>query len=95
MTQPSGSVTVSGQVDQAQGTVRIEVEDTGPGIALQLCDAFNSGEELTVKEITASNAWHMFDLQGARKIAEIHGGRSSIESTEGAGTKVSISFRVI
>jgi signal transduction histidine kinase len=94
MTQPGGSVMVSGRLDQAKGTAVLEVKDTGPGLALPLCDAFNSGAELGFREMTASNAGHMFELQGARKIAEIHGGRISIERSEVAGTKVSISFPV-
>ena len=95
VTQPGGSVMVSGRLDQAQGTAIVEVKDTGPGVALQLCEAINRGEELAVTEITASNAWHMYDLQGARKIAETHGGRISIESSKGAGSKCSIYFPVI
>jgi len=95
VSQPGGSITVSGRVDQAQGTAIIEVQDTGLVIALPLCDAFNSGEELNVTEQTKGfNAWHIFDFQQARKIAETHGGRISIESSEGAGTICLISFPV-
>jgi signal transduction histidine kinase len=94
VTQSGGSVTVSGRLDQSQGIAIVEVKDTGPGVALQLCEAFNRGEELDVTEIAASNAWHMYELQGARKIAETHGGRISIETSREAGTKYSICFPV-
>jgi len=92
VTQPSGSVMVSGRFDQTQGTAIVEVNDTGPAVTSQLCDAFNRGEELDVTEIISTNAGHMFDLQGARKIVAICGGRISIESSKGSGTKCSIYF---
>jgi signal transduction histidine kinase len=93
-TPPGGSVTVTGRVNQDEGTVIVEVEKTGPGIALQLCDTFNRGEELKCTEIPPFIVGDPFDLQKARKVAEIHGGRISVESREGAGTKFSISFPV-
>jgi signal transduction histidine kinase len=93
-TPPGGSVTVTGRVDQEQGAVIVEVEKSGPGVARQLCDTFNRGEELKGTDIPPFVVGDPFDLQKARMIAEIHGGRISIESSEGAGTKFSIRFPV-
>jgi len=94
MTRPGGSVTVSGHVDQAQGTVRIDVEDTDPDVTKEFGEAFNRGEELKGTGIPPFFGGGSAGLQQARKIAEIHGGRISLESSEGVGTKVSISFPV-
>jgi signal transduction histidine kinase len=48
VTQPGSSVTVSGQLDQAQGTAIIEVKDAGPSVPLNVRDAFNGGDELDI-----------------------------------------------
>ena len=90
VTKPGSLVTVSGQLDQAQGTAIIKVKDGGPSVPLNVCDAFNRYDDLDIATIATRKAWDVFNIQEARRIGGIHGCRISIDSGEGVGTTCSI-----
>jgi signal transduction histidine kinase len=90
VTQPGSSVTVSGQLDQAQGTAIIKVKDGGPSFPLNVRDSFNRGDQFNTVEISTHKAWNVLNLQEARRIGGIHGCRISISNGEGVGTTCSI-----
>ena len=90
VTQPGGSVKVSGRVDQVQDFAIIEVTDNGPSVPPEVCDAFNKGDDLDLTEKEALKTWVMLDMPGLRKLALIHGCQVALESREGDGTTCSI-----
>lgn len=89
-TPGEGTVTVSTRVDRAVGEVELCIADTGMGIPAaelpRLFQRFFRTERATAAAIPGTG----LGLAIARAIVEGHGGRISVESTEGAGT----TFRV-
>jgi signal transduction histidine kinase len=90
VTQPGGWVKISGRVDKVQHLAIIEVKDSGPNVPANVCDAFNRGDDLDLKEKVSLQTWVMLDMPGVRKLALIHGCQVSLESRKGDGTTCSI-----
>lgn len=82
---PSASVTVRTRYDSRAGRVLIEVEDTGPGmppeVRARVFEPFYS---------TKGSRGTGLGLAVASKNIEEHGGRMTLESERGVGTKFSI-----
>jgi signal transduction histidine kinase len=90
VTPSGGSVKVSGRVDQVKNLAIIEVKDIGANVPINVCDAFNRGDDLDLSDSASLKTWVMLDMQGVRKLAQIHGCQIAIESREGDGTTCSI-----
>jgi signal transduction histidine kinase len=79
--QPDGG-TVSIRASARDGEVELEVADTGPGIAPELLARIFEPFFTTRREGSG------LGLPIVRKIVEDHGGRISLHSTQGQGTRV-------
>jgi two-component system heavy metal sensor histidine kinase CusS len=91
-TPPGGSVTLSSVANN--GEIRVEVADTGCGIAREhlphLFDRFYRADPART-----SAAGHVgLGLAIVKGIAELHGGRVAVESQPGRGTRVTLHFPV-
>jgi signal transduction histidine kinase len=89
-TPDGGSVTLSAR--NGSGPLRVEVTDTGIGVPQdelgQLFSRFYRASTATRRAIPGTGV----GLVIARAIVEAHGGTISLESTEGAGTRVSVTL---
>jgi len=89
----SGAITITTRTDSADGSpraVRIEIADTGVGIAPELVSrVFDAG--FTTK--TGGQA-RGFGLGICRRIAQMHGGQIDLSSVPGRGTTVSLTLPV-
>ena len=89
----SGAITITTRTDSADGSpraVRIEIADTGVGIAPELVSrVFDAG--FTTK---TGGQPHGFGLGICRRIAQMHGGQIDLSSVPGRGTTVSLTLPV-
>jgi two-component system, NtrC family, sensor histidine kinase KinB len=82
-TQSGGSVSIS--TESRNGTLRVKVADTGPGIPSQIRDyLFERYAQWTVNGAAPGSAG--VGLAIAKEIVDAHGGRIFVESTVGKGT---------
>jgi len=81
---PDGRVDVVLRAGPEEGVAEILVEDNGPGIPPELMDRISDPFFTTKQEGTG------LGLYVARRVAEDHRGRLSIESAPGRGTRVSV-----
>ena len=89
-TPPGGSVELSASGDEEAGEVRLEVRDTGPGIAPEdLPKLFQPFTQLDTR-LAREHAGTGLGLALVRNLAELHGGRADVESEPGRGSR----FRV-
>ena len=89
-TPPGGSVELSASGDEEAGEVRLEVRDTGPGIAPEdLPKLFQPFTQLDTR-LAREHAGTGLGLALVRSLAELHGGRADVESEPGKGSR----FRV-
>ncbi|EDP65867.1 two component sensor kinase [alpha proteobacterium BAL199] len=90
-TPPGGRVTITSDVD-GQGGLAIVVEDTGRGIPAErlewITEPFNVDEEISVTRQGGAG----LGLAITKRLVERHGGQISIDSSEGFGTSVRLSF---
>jgi PAS domain S-box-containing protein len=90
-TPPGGSVELSASADEDAGEVRLEVHDSGPGIAPgdvpKLFHPFTQLDTRLAREHSGSG----LGLALVRSLAELHGGRADVESEPGRGSR----FRVV
>jgi two-component system sensor histidine kinase ResE len=89
-TPPGGEVRLSARADPARGEVRLEVRDTGQGIAPEdlphIFDRFYRGDASRARATGNTG----LGLAIVRAIVEAHGGRIGAESIMGEGTTFSI-----
>jgi two-component system heavy metal sensor histidine kinase CusS len=89
-TPPGGKVRIDAQ--RTNGTLRVEVSDTGRGIPQTaipyVCDRFRRLDESRSKETGGSG----LGLAIVKSIATLHGGRVDIVSEVGVGTRVALVF---
>jgi signal transduction histidine kinase len=87
-TPEGGSVTLSAAVEES-GTLRVEVADTGIGIAAadmeKVLTPFGRAETAHTRKYPGTG----LGLPLSRHLVELHGGRLEIDSAPGAGTTVS------
>jgi len=89
-TPAGGSVVLSAAGDAEAGLVRLEVSDTGPGIAAEdLPRLFQPFTQLDTR-LSREHAGTGLGLALVRSLAELHGGRVEVESEAGKGSR----FRV-
>ncbi len=89
-TPPGGSVELRASGDEAAGEVRLEVRDTGLGIAPEdLPKLFQPFTQLDTR-VAREHAGTGLGLALVRSLAELHGGRTDVESEPGKGSR----FRV-
>lgn len=90
-TPPGGSVEVSAGI-AADGSLRLEVRDTGIGIAAadieRLMAPFTLGENVQARRYQG----HGLGLPIARHLAELHGGSLILQSDSGKGTTAIVTF---
>ena len=88
---PEGS-TVTLAAHRQADKVRVSVADDGPGIAAadlpHLFDRFYQSRQSVAP--AGSDGGHGLGLAIVKRIVELHGGEVSVESRDGAGTKVTI-----
>jgi signal transduction histidine kinase len=85
-----GSITVTSQIDrprEREEWAHIEIEDTGPGIPKEYLDSVFDPFFTTKQDGTG------LGLAICRTIVQRHGGTIQVESREGQGTKVTVSFQ--
>lgn len=86
-TPPGGHIKLGAEIT-AQGCMRIFVQDNGPGISKEdqarVLLSFDRGSALTRREAEGSG----LGLPLSRLLTELHGGRLSIDSETGKGTKI-------
>jgi NtrC-family two-component system sensor histidine kinase KinB len=86
-TPSGGSITISSAGDG--DVARIEVSDTGPGVAPEIRDhLFERYAQWHVNGVEAGSAG--LGLAIAREIVEAHGGRIFVDSTVGEGTRFAV-----
>ena len=89
-TPPGGSVELSASGDEEAGEVRLEVRDSGPGIAPEdVPKLFQPFTQLDTR-LAREHAGTGLGLALVRSLAELHGGRADVESEPGRGSR----FRV-
>jgi signal transduction histidine kinase len=86
-TPPGGSVTISVTPDRG-GAVRVEVRDTGVGIAAEDVDRIFAEYQQAGGPADGTG----LGLPLARRIVELHGGRLRVDSEPGAGSTFSFSL---
>lgn len=87
-TPEGGRVWVRGFRSQPDGGLRIEVEDTGPGIPAEEQERiFNEFQQATVAQAAGRPEGAGLGLTLARRFVEMHGGRIWVESEVGRGSK--------
>jgi len=90
-TPAGGSVELSGSADGEAELVRIEVRDSGPGIAPEdLPKLFQPFTQLDTR-LAREHSGTGLGLALVRSLAELHGGRAEVESEPGRGSL----FRVV
>lgn len=90
-TPEGGTVELSASGDDEAGEVRLEVRDTGPGIAPEdLPKLFQPFTQLDTR-LAREHAGTGLGLALVRSLAELHGGRAGVESEPGRGSL----FRVV
>jgi two-component system OmpR family sensor kinase len=93
-TPDGGRVTLSATQDQAAGTARIEVSDTGPGIApkdqARIFDRFYRADLAR----TRASGNTGLGLAIARAIVEVHGGTIGVQSVPGQGATFIITLPI-
>ena len=76
------------RTDVLDGTVRVEVEDTGPGIPIQDHERiFLEFEQARIGETKSKPEGTGLGLALAKKLVEMHGGKIWVESEVGKGSK--------
>ncbi len=91
-TPPGGSVELSASGDEEAGEVRLEVRDTGPGIASEdLPKLFQPFTQLDTR-LAREHAGTGLGLALVRSLAELHGGRADVESEPGRGSRFRVAF---
>ncbi len=88
-TQPGGTVNVTASTED--GFVRFTVKDSGPGIPRQYMERIFERFFRVPGQVGGSGAG--LGLAIAREIVEAHGGRISVESNEGKGSKFSFTLQ--
>jgi signal transduction histidine kinase/ActR/RegA family two-component response regulator len=87
-TPEGGRVGVRGFRSEPDGGLRIEVEDTGPGIPMEDQERiFGEFQQATVAQTTARPEGAGLGLTLARRFVEMHGGRIWVESEVGQGSR--------
>lgn len=90
-TPAGGTVELSAHGDPGEGLVRLEVRDTGPGIAAEdLPKLFQPFTQLDTR-LSREHAGTGLGLALVRSLTELHGGRVEVESAPGTGSL----FRVV
>ena len=90
-TPAGGSVALAAAADDERQLLRLEVRDTGPGIAPEdLPKLFQPFTQLDTR-LSREHAGTGLGLALVRSLAELHGGRTEVESTPGRGSH----FRVV
>ncbi len=90
-TPAGGSVALAAVADGERQALRLEVRDTGPGIAAEdLPKLFQPFTQLDTR-LSREHAGTGLGLALVRSLAELHGGRAEVESTPGHGSL----FRVV
>ena len=93
-TPPGGQIALSAMPDEAARTVRIQVRDTGPGIAPEdlphIFDRFYRGDPSRARATGNTG----LGLAIARAIVEAHHGKIEVQSTPGAGATFTVSLPV-
>jgi signal transduction histidine kinase/DNA-binding response OmpR family regulator len=91
----TASVEAPGEDETAQGTVRIAVEDTGPGIdpAVQegIFDRFEQADNSTTREHEGTG----LGLALTRELVELHGGTIDVASTPGEGSTFTVRLPLV
>ncbi len=91
-TPSGGSVELSASGDEEAGEVRLEVRDTGLGIAPQdLPKLFQPFTQLDTR-LAREHAGTGLGLALVRSLAELHGGRADVESEPGRGSRFRVSL---
>ena len=89
---PAGGAIMLAVTDLANGGVALSVSDTGPGIPkaeiADILGAFTRGSHAAQKAIDGAG----LGLSIVNGLAKLHGGKTSIKSTLGKGTTVTVSF---
>ncbi len=85
-TPEGGTVELSASGDEEAGEVRLEVRDTGPGIAPEdIPKLFQPFTQLDTR-LAREHAGTGLGLALVRSLAELHGGRAGVESEPGRGS---------
>jgi len=91
-TQPDGYVSVGAQISAQSGELALVVADTGIGIdpdeQAQAFDRFGRGKH----DVARANAGAGLGLPIVKGLAELHGGRVSLLSAPGEGTRITVYF---
>lgn len=80
-----GSITVRGRFDPASGAVALSVEDTGRGMPPEVLESL-----FTARAISRKAHGTGLGTKIVKDVIDAHGGRISVESTEGVGTSFHI-----
>jgi signal transduction histidine kinase len=86
---PAPSVTVAATA-LAEGGVELSVADRGPGIPPEARDAVFSRFHQVEKDFTGQQDGMGLGLAYVRRVAELHGGTATLQSTLGKGTTVTL-----
>ena len=81
--------------ERVQGTVRVEVEDTGPGIDPDVQEAIFDRFEQVDNSTTREHEGTGLGLALTSQLVELHGGTISVESTPGDGATFTAWFPVV
>lgn len=80
-----GSITIRGRSDPSAGVLFLSVEDTGRGMSSQVRDSL-----FTSRAISRKPGGTGLGTKIVKDVIDAHGGRISVESTEGVGTSFHI-----
>ena len=78
---PGGTIVVRGRANPEQGTLLLEVADTGRGMPPEVRDSL-----FTARAISRKRGGTGLGTKIVKDVVDAHGGRITVESQEGAGT---------
>ncbi len=87
---PGGSISVCGRADASSDAVLLLVEDTGRGMPTEKCKSL-----FTAGAISRKPGGTGLGTKIVKDVVDAHGGRISVESTEGVGTTFRIRIPLV